>query len=167
MGKLTDVEIEYAAWRDYDLAGLAEMAARAVLGYLNLNTEEFSVSVLGCNDERIRELNAGFREKDKATNVLSWPSAERGADEVGGDPLPPETDFPGEPCELGDIAISLDTCLREAAAGGLPARDHICHLLVHGVLHLLGYDHENDADAHLMESIEIAILAKLGIPDPY
>jgi probable rRNA maturation factor len=68
---------------------------------------------------------------------------------------------------LGDIAIAYDTCAREAADGGKPLADHVTHLIVHAVLHLLGYDHENDPDALLMEGIETEILGKMGLPDPY
>ena len=80
----------------------------------------------------------------------------------GDRPAPPE----GDP-ELGDIAIAFETCEREAESGGLSLENHTLHLLVHGTLHLLGYDHEREADADLMESTETAILCKLGVPDPY
>ena len=104
----------------------------------------------------IAVLNAAFRDKEAATNVLSWPSAERS-------PGTPLTDTP----ELGDIAMAYETCVREAEAGGISLEFHTLHLLVHGTLHLLGYDHEEDADADLMEATETAILAKLGVPNPY
>jgi probable rRNA maturation factor len=71
------------------------------------------------------------------------------------------------PEELGDIAIAYETCMQEAATAGLAPRDHVTHLVVHGFLHLLGYDHENDADAAVMEGHEICILARLGVNDPY
>ena len=72
---------------------------------------------------------------------------------------------PGE--ELGDIAIAWDTCAREAAEAGKPLEEHLTHLIVHATLHLLGYDHENDADAELMENLESTILVDMGFPDPY
>lgn len=118
---------------------------------------------MGCSDDRIATLNADFRGKPVPTNVLSWPSDERGADVDGDVPLPPDSTDP----ELGDIAISYDTCLSEATAAGKTMHEHTAHLVVHGLLHLLGYDHERDADATLMEGLETQILGKLGIADPY
>ncbi|MEL7181678.1 MAG: rRNA maturation RNase YbeY, partial [Pseudomonadota bacterium] len=120
--------------------------------------------LLACNDARIAVLNEDFRGKPRPTNVLSWPSDERAAAIDGEMPAPPR---PGPDNELGDIAIAFETCKREADAAGKPMRDHTLHLLVHGTLHLLGYDHERDRDATLMEGLETEILGKLGIPDPY
>lgn len=154
--------IEDPRWGD--IAALAETATDAVLDRLGLEPSAFEVSVLACDDARIAVLNADFRDKPKATNVLSWPSAERAAAMDGEMPLPPSL---GPDQELGDIAIAYDTCAREAAAAGKSMRDHTVHLLVHGTLHLLGFDHERDRDAALMEGLETEILGKLGIPDPY
>jgi probable rRNA maturation factor len=137
------------------------------LAHLEIEAADFEIAVLACDDARITELNADFRDKPTATNVLSWPSEERGAQEDGGVPERPEVSFVGMPEELGDIAISYDTCLREAEAAGKPVADHVTHLMVHGVLHLLGYDHIRDLDATLMEGIESVILGKMGLPDPY
>ena len=118
---------------------------------------------LGCDDVRIAALNADFRGKAQPTNVLSWPSAERGPEAEGARPAPPD---PADP-ELGDIALAFETCAAEAAAADKPLEDHLTHLVVHGILHLLGYDHVRDGDAALMERIEAEILGKLGIRDPY
>jgi probable rRNA maturation factor len=96
--------------------------------------------------------------------VLSWPSEERGAEAAGAAPCPPD---PAEGPELGDIALAFETCAREAEAAGLTLAHHATHLVVHGTLHLLGYDHARDADAALMERTEIGILASLGVEDPY
>lgn len=159
-----DVEIEDDRWREAGLAALAESAAAATLGQLGLDAKSFEISLLGCDDARIAELNGAFRDKAGPTNVLSWPSAERGAEMAGTAPEPPD---PEMDAELGDIAIAYDTCAREAAAGGLPLTDHATHLIVHGTLHLLGYDHIDDTDADLMERIEVEILATLGVKDPY
>jgi len=82
----------------------------------------------------------------------------------GAAPVPPD---PAEGPELGDLAIAWETCAREAAEAGRPFADHVAHLVVHGTLHLLGYDHMCDEDADLMERIEVEILATMGIPDPY
>lgn len=160
-----DIDTTDARWDVLDLAAISEAALAKVLAKVGLDPEACEVSILGCDDARIKELNADFREKDKATNVLSWPAEERGAAE-GEVPDLPEADVFGT-IELGDIAISYDTCAREASEAGKPMEDHVTHLMVHGFLHLLGYDHTNDADAALMEGIETEILATLGVPDPY
>lgn len=99
------------------------------------------------DDAFVRSLNVQFRGKDKATNVLSFPA--------------------GEPGFLGDVALARETVAREAAEQGKSQRDHARHLLVHGILHLLGYDHETDEQAIAMETLERRILARLGIADPY
>lgn len=150
-------------WTALDLPELAEPAARATLMRLGLDPEAFEIALLACDDTRIAELNADFRDRPQPTNVLSWPSADRGADQDGGMPVPPD---PADP-ELGDIAIAFETCAGEAEAAGKPLPDHVTHLIVHGILHLLGFDHVRDADAALMERLEVEILGKLGVPDPY
>ena len=119
------------------------------------------------DDARIATLNADFRGKPQPTNVLSWPSEGRGADVAGEDPERPEPGEDDDPEMLGDIAIAWETCAREAEAQGKPMVDHVTHLVVHGVLHLLGYDHVEDADAAVMERLEVGILASLGVSDPY
>ena len=173
---LTDTQIEDDRWDDAGLAPLAETAARATLSHLGLDPGLYAISLLGCDDARIAVLNAEFRDKPAPTTVLSWPAQDLAAEEDGESPyVPDETpqDDPffdaetGEGIELGDIAIAYDTCAREAAEAGKPFADHVTHLVVHGTLHLLGYDHIRDKDATLMETIEVAILGKLGVPDPY
>lgn len=165
---LTDTILEDDRWRDADLETLAETAARAALIHLGLDPDRFEIAVLGCDDARIAALNADFREKPAATNVLSWPSEERGAGTDGDMPhLPGAGSAGGPPEELGDIAIAFETCTREARAAGKPLADHVTHLIVHGTLHLLGFDHIRDKDATLMESLETEILGKMGLPDPY
>lgn len=161
-----DVLIEEDRWRALDLEAMAQDAAQAALTALDLPADGFEISLLACDDARIAALNEGFRGRAAATNVLSWPSAERGARRAGDMPdLPP----PGGamPVELGDIAISFEICDAEARAAGRALRDHVTHLLVHGVLHLLGFDHMRDGDATLMESLEIRILAQLHVANPY
>lgn len=154
-----DVIFEDARWGDAGLEALAKRACGAALDRLGVEGAE--ISLLACDDDRIAALNADFRGKPQPTNVLSWPSEERGAATPGGDPLPPDD------LELGDIAIAWETCAREAEASGRNFSDHVTHLLVHGTLHLLGYDHIDDKDAALMEGLEVEILGKLGIADPY
>ncbi len=164
---LTETIFEDERWEGCDFAVLAEDTALAVMAHLALAPDTYSISVLACDDARIATLNSDFRDKPQPTNVLSWPSQELGAETDGGVPRKPEPDVFGDETELGDIAISYDTCLREAGAAGKPFDHHVTHLVIHGVLHLLGYDHIRDKDATLMEGIETAILGKLGIPDPY
>ena len=156
---IVDVIIEDDRWRAVEIEALAEATCGGALAHLGLAGAE--VSLLACDDARIAVLNADFRGKPQPTNVLSWPSEERGADAPGAPPLPPEE------LELGDIALAWETCAREAAEAGKPVADHIRHLLVHGLLHLLGYDHIDDKDAALMEGLEVEILGKLGVADPY
>lgn len=155
-----DVILEDARWTA--LQSAVTRAADATLAHLSLDPGKWDVTVLACNDARIVDLNGDFRNKRQPTNVLSWPSAERGAGVEGERPGPPK----GDP-ELGDIAISYETCEKEAQTAAIPLENHAIHLVVHGVLHLLGYDHVLDGDADLMEATETAILAKLGIANPY
>jgi len=117
---------------------------------------ELSVRLTG--DEEVRALNAEWRGKDKPTNVLSFPLAE--ADEL-------ERTGEGPELMLGDIVLARGVCEREAAEKAIPVETHATHLLVHGTLHLLGYDHHGDDEAADMESREARALARLGIADPY
>jgi probable rRNA maturation factor len=127
--------------------GAAIIAANRVVG-----PAAGGATVVVDNDDRIHALNRLWRQIDKPTNVLSFPAP----------------DGPSGPANyLGDIAISYETAAREAAAEGKSFSDHVAHLSVHGFLHLMGYDHESDADAEEMEGIERNILARIGISDPY
>lgn len=155
---VADCVIEDERWETAGLEALAGRAVDAALGWHRIGGE---VVVLGCDDARIAALNADFRGKPRATNVLSWPSVEHLPRAPGARPDLPDSD------ELGDIAIAYETCAAEASAQGKPFADHVTHLLVHATLHLLGYDHQDDADAVTMEAAERAILAGLRIPDPY
>lgn len=160
---MIDVVIEDARWEAAGLEVVAGPAVAATLRALGLG-DDWEVVCLGCDDARIAALNADFRGKPQPTNILSWPSGERGAAAPGGRPAAPDRkDGP----ELGDLALAYDTIAREAAEAGLSIRHHTTHLIVHGVLHLLGYDHETEADATLMEGLEVEILATLGVANPY
>ncbi|MGC9371523.1 MAG: rRNA maturation RNase YbeY [Paracoccaceae bacterium] len=161
-----DTVIEDERWEALALDDLAQTACAAVLAHLGLEGD-YEVSLLGCDDARIADLNADFRDKPRPTNVLSWPAEERGAETDGDMPEPPGEGLPGMPEELGDVAIAYETCLREAGEQGKAPADHVTHLLVHGCLHLLGFDHIRPRDADLMERLEVEILAKLGVADPY
>lgn len=164
---LVETVIEDVRWEAFGLPALAERAGRGALAGVGMPVEGFQVSLLGCDDARIAVLNADFRGKPTPTNVLSWPSDERGAEFAGDVPERPSPGAPGDPESLGDIAIAWETCAREAQEQGKTMADHVAHLLVHGVLHLLGYDHVDAEDAALMEALEVRILASLGVSDPY
>ncbi|QBF30732.1 rRNA maturation RNase YbeY [Thalassococcus sp. S3] len=161
-----EVILEDQRWEEADLDGLANRAGSATLRHLGLDAARCEISVLGCDDTRIAALNAEFRAKPSATNVLSWPETDLSAEVAGEKPTTPQADPIGD-IPLGDIAIAYETCLREAEAAGKPLADHATHLIVHGVLHLLGYDHIRDPDATLMEGLEVQILGKLGLDSPY
>jgi len=138
-----------ATWRDV-LPGVERLVRRAARAAVTggRRGDRRSLTVALADDRRVRALNARDRSKDKSTNVLSYPSGERGF--------------------LGDVVLARQTVWREASAQRKSPADHVAHLVVHGTLHLLGYDHETgDADAERMEALERRILAKLGIADPY
>lgn len=158
----TDVIAEDPRWRGTGIESLASRAVDATLEHLDLDPNGWNVTVLACDAARIAALNARFRDTLAPTNVLSWPSFERAAAERGERPAPPA----GDP-DLGDIAISFETCLAEAREGGVPLETHVLHLVVHAALHLLGYNHDDESDADLMEATETAILQSLGVPDAH
>ena len=156
-----DAVIEDDRWVEAGLEALADVVARAAFEHLDLEPEAFEFCLLGCDDARIMTLNEKFRDQNRPTNVLSWPSGSRAPIVPGGDPALPSQG------ELGDIAISYETCSREAAQQNKVFSDHVTHLLVHGLLHLLGYGHTDHRDAERMERLETEILASLGIVGPY
>ncbi|WP_426025744.1 rRNA maturation RNase YbeY [Brevundimonas sp. TSRC1-1] len=143
---MIEIEIEAEAWTGAlpEAGAVVTKAAEAALGAV-----AGDVVVLLTDDEAVRELNARFRDKDRPTNVLSFPA--------------PESAAP----HLGDIVLAYGVCASEAQAQGKTLSDHLSHLIVHGVLHLLGRDHEDDAEAEEMEAEEREILAELGVADPY
>lgn len=155
-----DIVTEDARWEALGLESLAVRAVGATLARVGLEGPA-EVSLLAAGDARVAALNEAFRGKARPTNVLSWPAEELVPPEM------PEPDLPGEPAFLGDIALAWETCAAEAEAAGKPLADHVTHLTVHAVLHLLGYDHETEAEARRMEALEVEILAMLGLPSPY
>ena len=161
-----DISIEDRRWQAAGIADLAEAAITATLQHLDIRADDAEVSLLACDDAQIAALTADFRGKPQPTNVLSWPSEERGVQTPGEKPLPPKAG-PDGMIALGDIAIAYDTCVEEARNAGKPVADHATHLIVHATLHLLGYDHENEPDAAVMEGLEVKILGKMGLDDPY
>jgi len=159
MAIAADIEIEATGWSgvpDLEPAVMAALDAAAAACGLAL-TKGASVSVLLTDDARMREINRQWRGKDKATNVLSFAALppDRIAAQAGRAPF------------LGDIALGFGTVASEAMDESKPLRDHVSHLIVHGFLHLVGFDHEEEAEAQAMESLETRVLAGLGIPDPY
>lgn len=165
MDPTIDVLIEDARWSDLDQQ--AQAAGLATFAALGLPMAGFSLCVMGCDDARIMALNADFRGKPKATNVLSWPTQDRGVQTAGDVPALPTAGPIDDPEHLGDIAISYDTCAAEAKMAEKPMADHVTHLIIHGILHLFGYDHITEADGDLMEALEVRILADMGLPNPY
>ncbi len=140
------VRVHEPAWRAAapGAVALARRAAKAAL-----DGRDAGLAVLLSNDETMRELNARFRGKDRPTNVLAFPA-----------PASPDG-------QIGDIALGLGVCRAEAAAQGKRLVDHLAHLVMHGVLHLRGFDHDVSARAEAMEALERRLLAKIGVADPY
>lgn len=167
MTDLVDLVVEDPRWEDTALADLAERAAELALAHAGIETREVEIALLACDDARIKTLNSDFRGKDNATNVLSWPALDLFPDSPGGAPSRVIPDASFGPVGLGDIAIAYETVMAEAEAGGIPPDYHILHLILHACLHLLGYDHQIDEDAELMENLEIRALASAGIESPY
>ena len=147
---MIEVEIEDETWTTAlpDADALVERAAAAALG-----TVAGDVVVLLTDDAAVREINARFRDRDQPTNVLSFPAA--------------DMTIPGHAPHLGDLMLAHGVCAAEAAAQGKTLADHLMHLTIHGVLHLLGRDHVDEAEAEAMEAEERTLLASLGVADPY
>jgi probable rRNA maturation factor len=143
-----DIEVEDPAWTA-DLPEAEALVRAAGQGVLRHERQTGGINVLLTDDATVRDLNNRFLKKDKPTNVLSFPA------------------LPNPERNLGDVALAHGVCAREAAEQGKPLAHHLQHLVAHGVLHLLGYDHETDAEAAEMEGLERAVLSGLGVPDPY
>jgi probable rRNA maturation factor len=150
-----DIAIEGGGWAS--LPEVQELARRAVEAALRAASDApggpVEISLLLADDAAVQALNREWRGQDKPTNVLSFPAPEQ----------------PGArgPRHLGDIVLAYETLVREAQGEGKSLRDHAAHLVVHGTLHLLGYDHELEGQAEIMEALEAKALARLGIADPY
>ena len=158
--RLVDLVEEDERWEAVGLTSLAERAARAALEQIGVPPEQCEISLLAADDARIAALNESFRGKAAATNVLSWPAFD--VEEAGRLP-----DGQEPPVFLGDVALAFETCSREAAEAGISLADHAAHLVVHGVFHLLGYDHLEDEEGERMEALEAKALASMGVADPY
>jgi probable rRNA maturation factor len=150
-----DILVTAACWQaEPGAETLVQRAIEAAAKHASTAAQPAEVAIVLTDDSGIRTLNRDWRGIDKPTNVLSFPAAAA----PGGNT---------EPRMLGDIAIAYETTKREASDEHKPFGHHLSHLAVHGFLHLVGYDHENDADAETMEDLERTILKSLGVPDPY
>jgi probable rRNA maturation factor len=152
------VTVEAEAWESAvtEIEAYCRRVIAAVLAAEAPQLDWPEVSLLLADDATLRTLNRDWRGKDQPTNVLSFPAIDGS--------LPSGS---GQPVLLGDVALAIETVQREAAAEGKPVADHLAHLLVHGVLHLLGYDHMDSDQAASMERREVEILTELGVPNPY
>jgi len=156
---LVEINVHCEKWHGPvpDAECVVENAARAVLAGVGRQLPApVTLGVVLTDDAEQRRLNRDYRGKDSPTNVLSFALADAG--------MPPPA---GAPLLLGDVVLAYETIAREAQEQKKPLAAHLQHLVVHGVLHLLGYDHENDTEAAIMEKCEVAILSGLGVPDPY
>jgi probable rRNA maturation factor len=155
---MTEVLVVADCWQNEpDAETVIQRAIAAAAESVDADVGDAELAVMLTDDPGIRTLNSNWRGIDKPTNVLSFPALQ-----------PESAPKPGDaPRMLGDIAIAYETTKREADEEGKPFPHHLSHLAIHGFLHLIGYDHENDTDAEEMESLETEILEQLGIPDPY
>jgi probable rRNA maturation factor len=155
---MTEVLVVADCWRnEADAEAVIHRAIEIAAEIADADTGEAELAVMLTDDAGIRTLNNNWRGIDKPTNVLSFPALQ-----------PTGSSGPDDaPRMLGDIAIAYETTRKEASDEQKPFDHHLSHLAVHGFLHLIGYDHENDADAETMEALETQILAQLGVPDPY
>jgi probable rRNA maturation factor len=153
--KFIEVMVQSPRWKKQPRA--ATIVRNAVQAAAKATSTRAALAIVLTDDSAIRTLNREWRGFDKPTNVLSFPAAQSGAGR-GRNSL-------GR--SLGDVIIAFQTVAREAADEDKAFKHHLAHLAVHGFLHLLGYDHETDRDARKMERLEVEILARLGVPDPY
>jgi probable rRNA maturation factor len=155
---ITEVLVVAECWEtEPEAEAVIQRAVAAAAEIVDADVGEAEIAVMLTDDAGIRILNSNWRGIDKPTNVLSFPALQRAS------PSGPDD----APRMLGDIAIAYETTRKEADDEQKPFDHHLSHLAVHGFLHLIGYDHEQDHDAEAMETLEQEILAQLGIPDPY
>jgi probable rRNA maturation factor len=155
-----------AIWDDLDLwqtradAAVAAAIANTEFAHLSNVDPVYSISVQLSDDENVHALNRDYRGKDKPTNVLSFPMLSR-------EELQQSSPKNSSEIMLGDIILAYETCAQESSEKAISIEDHAIHLIVHGALHLAGFDHIDDADATIMEGMEVKALASLGIGNPY
>jgi probable rRNA maturation factor len=158
---MTEIDILVEDWPAANWHALAKDVTGALFAHAEIapivtQADEIEIAIRLSSDDEVRQLNARWREKDAPTNVLSFPM-----DDIAAQTLP------GQAVMLGDIILAQGVCSREAAKRGITLADHASHLIVHGVLHLLGFDHIDDTQAERMESIERDVMKGLGLHDPY
>ena len=142
---MIDISIQCKNWPN--VSELIHTAAKKLFDVRPLENDELELSVVLADNDFIQKLNKSWRNKDKPTNVLSFPQE--------------------HPAILGDVILALETIRQEAEEQDISFEDHVTHLIIHGILHLLGYNHESSAEAEEMEALEIRILGELGIKNPY
>ncbi len=166
-----DAAVEDPAWEEIaDLEALAARACAAAFEAAGLDPAGRAVSILFASVHEIAELNRDHRGKTGPTNVLSWPAHDLAPQAPGAIPPAPPAPrlMPGEEAEeIGDLALAHGVCAAEAAARGIALSAHLTHLILHGTLHCLGYDHISDPDAALMERLERDAMRAMGLHDPY
>jgi probable rRNA maturation factor len=167
MDPLVEVIVEGGDWSAFgDVEALADRAAAAALARAGVTADRVGISLMLADDAAVADLNARFRGKAGPTNVLSWPAFQLAPAAPGSPPPAPPLASSGR-TPLGDVALAAGVVVQESLERKLAPEAHLTHLIVHGVLHLLGYDHETDADASLMEGLERLALDDLGLADPY
>ncbi|MBQ7673989.1 MAG: rRNA maturation RNase YbeY [Alphaproteobacteria bacterium] len=162
-----EISIEYEPWNKSNIRSIVNNCVNAVFSELNINHYNVEICFLFTNDEEVRVLNRTYRGIDKPTNVLSFPADN--IDDIEsdcGDVCGCDT-FGCNTCVLGSVALAYETLEREIVDTSVSFDDHLRHLVVHSVLHLLGYDHIGETEAEQMESLEIKILKSLNVADPY
>jgi probable rRNA maturation factor len=188
---MVEVELDQTeAWgEDQEWQVLAERAVAEAFAVAGVPPDRgISLSICLATDDEVQALNAQWRDKDKPTNVLSFPMLEKNEllqlrhPRAGGGPSPTVAALEAWEMDsrlrgndeclelevlLGDLILAHGVCAAEAEEKGIPLADHVTHLIIHGTLHLLGYDHMNDTDAEHMEALEVKALASLGLPNPY
>ena len=157
---------ESKKWGKKKSVVIANQAVNSTLVHLNLDPDKFEIAILACDNEKIQELNSNFRGINKNTNILSWPEKDLSPKVSGTMPMKPEP-INREPMFLGNLAISFEFIVKEAKKLNKDFYNHLYHLISHGTLHLLGFVHELELDAKIMENKEREILSKVGIVDPY
>jgi probable rRNA maturation factor len=155
-----DINADHGWPQTIDWQAVADLAVAAAVRQTSFALDRAEIAIRLTNDAEVHTLNRDYRGMDKPTNVLSFP--QYSPEKIGG--LGQSDDLE---ILLGDIVLALDTCEREAADKDITLADHAAHLIVHGTLHLLGYDHQDDGTAEAMEALEVKALASMGIGNPY
>tara|TARA_B100001250_G_scaffold384003_1_gene378403 strand:+ start:1980 stop:2471 length:492 start_codon:yes stop_codon:yes gene_type:complete len=162
---IVDLDVNYSdrRWHRFDFIKYMKLLFKADILLSKIKTREVAVSLLACNNNEIKELNYAFLGKNKSTNVLAWPTKHLA---TSYELVKSDNGFTKR-AVLGDIAISFDYCLKESKASKKSFDEHCCHLLVHAVLHLIGYNHETGNEASKMQKMENRILSNMGICNIY